>query len=237
LCLASETLPSSRFRRLTMLLAIDTATQTTGVCLADGARVIAEHVWHSGRYHTVELAPEVAMLLQRNQVALEDLEAVAVASGPGSYTGLRIGMALAKGIVLARRIPLVGVPTLDILAAAQPPSDSRLLALIAAGRGRFAAVWYKWGARGWRAKSGPENVGWDELISRLDQPCVVCGELDASQRSKLEKMGQVGLAPPALSLRRPSFLAEVARAQLRVGKGPDAAALAPIYLGDVEAAP
>ncbi len=106
-----------------MLLAIDTATHATGVCLADRAQVLAEHVWHSGRYHTVELAPEVAVLLQRNQVALTDLEAVAVASGPGSYTGLRIGMALAKGIALALRIPLIGVPTLDILAAGQPEAE------------------------------------------------------------------------------------------------------------------
>ncbi len=109
-----------------MLLAIDTATRATGVCLANGAQILAEHIWHSERYHTVELAPEVAVLLQRNHVDLNDLEAVAVASGPGSYTGLRIGMALAKGIALAQRIPLIGVPTLDILAAAQPAADFAL---------------------------------------------------------------------------------------------------------------
>jgi tRNA threonylcarbamoyladenosine biosynthesis protein TsaB len=217
-----------------MLLAIDTATHATGVCLADGAQVLAEHIWHSGRYHTVELAPEVAVLLQRNHVDLSDLEAVAVASGPGSYTGLRIGMALAKGIALAQRIPLIGVPTLDILAAAQPAADSPLLALIVAGRGRFAAVWYKWGAQGWKADSDPENWGWDELVSHLDQPSIVCGELDASQRTKLNKMSQVTLASPAMSVRRPGFLAELAFKRLKAGKLPETAKLTPTYLGDVE---
>jgi len=217
-----------------MLLAIDTATRATGVCLANGAQILAEHIWHSERYHTVELAPEVAVLLQRNHVDLNDLEAVAVASGPGSYTGLRIGMALAKGIALAQRIPLIGVPTLDILAAAQPAADSRLLTLIVAGRGRFAAVWYKWGAQRWKADSDPENWGWDELVSHLDQPSVVCGELDASQRTKLHKMSQVTLASPAMSVRRPGFLAELAFKRLKAGKLPEAAMLTPTYLGDVE---
>jgi tRNA threonylcarbamoyladenosine biosynthesis protein TsaB len=216
-----------------MLLAIDTATQATGVCLANSAQVLAEHIWHSGRHHTVELAPEVAVLLQRNHVNMADLEAVAVASGPGSYTGLRIGMALAKGIALAQRIPLVGVPTLDILSAAQPAADSDLLAVIVAGRGRFAAVWYKWSAHGWKAASDPENWGWDDLVSRLDRPSVVCGELDASQRAKLGKISQVSLASPAMSVRRPGFLAELAFKRLKLGKVPDAANLTPTYLGDV----
>jgi len=217
-----------------MLLAIDTATRATGVCLANGAQILAEHIWHSERYHTVELAPEVAVLLQRNHVDLNDLEAVAVASGPGSYTGLRIGMALAKGIALAQRIPLIGVPTLDILAAAQPAADLRLLTLIVAGRERFAAVWYKWGAQRWNADSDPENWGWDELVSHLDQPSLVCGELDASQRTKLHKMSQVTLASPAMSVRRPGFLAELAFKRLKAGKLPETAILTPTYLGDVE---
>jgi tRNA threonylcarbamoyladenosine biosynthesis protein TsaB len=217
-----------------MLLAIDTATRATGVCLANGAQILAEHIWHSERYHTVELAPEVAVLLQRNHVDLNDLEAVAVASGPGSYTGLRIGMALAKGIALAQRIPLIGVPTLDILAAAQPAADLRLLTLIVAGRERFAAVWYKWGAQRWNADSDPENWGWDELVSHLDQPSLVCGELDASQRTELHKMSQVTLASPAMSVRRPGFLAELAFKRLKAGKLPETAILTPTYLGDVE---
>jgi tRNA threonylcarbamoyladenosine biosynthesis protein TsaB len=219
-----------------MLLAIDTATRATGVGLADGSQVIAEHIWHSDRYHTVELAPEVALILQRNHIQMTDLEAVAVASGPGSYTGLRIGMALAKGIALAQRIPLVGIPTLDVLAAAQPEADTPLLAVIGAGRGRLASVWYKWGARGWQSASDPENWDWEALVSHLDHPCVICGELDASQRSKLKKMDQVVVATPAMSVRRPSFLAELAFTRLRKGKTPDAASLTPTYLGELEMA-
>lgn len=220
-----------------MLLAIDTATQTTGVCLEDGEAIVAEHVWRSERYHTVELAPEVALILQRNQVAIEELEAVAVASGPGSYTGLRIGMALAKGIALARHIPLVGVPTLDILARAQPPCEERMLALIQAGRGRYAGVWYKWGASAWKADGKPVGLSWDELVAAFESPAFVSGELGEKERQRLSKISGVTLADPALSLRRPSYLAEIARARLRSKKKEaDPASLVPTYLGDLTAA-
>jgi tRNA threonylcarbamoyladenosine biosynthesis protein TsaB len=218
-----------------VLLAIDTASHMVGIGLDDGAQVVAEHVWQSGRYHTVELAPEVARLLHQTGQAASNLEAVAVASGPGSYTGLRIGMALAKGLALARRIPLVGVPTLDILAAGQPPSDAPLMALMAAGRERFAAAWYKWGPRGWRVDGGLENLDWDGLLAKLDPPCQVCGEFSATQRTLLSKIDQVDVASPALCVRRPSLLGQLARRRLKSGRPPDPAKLTPTYLGEVEA--
>lgn len=218
-----------------MLLAIDTASSVVGIALDDGAQVIVEHIWHSDRYHTVELAPEVAQLLKQYALTAGDLEAVAVASGPGSYTGLRIGMALAKGLALARRIPLVGVPTLDILAAGQPASDAPLVALLAAGRQRFAAAWYKWGPRGWRAEAGPENLNWDGLLSKLEAPCQVCGEFNAVQRTWLSKMERVEVASPAMCVRRPSILGQLGRRRLKSGRPPDPARLAPTYLGEVKA--
>jgi tRNA threonylcarbamoyladenosine biosynthesis protein TsaB len=218
-----------------VLLAIDTASHMVGIGLDDGVQVVAEHIWQSERYHTVELAPEVARLLHQAGLEVSDLDAVAVASGPGSYTGLRIGMALAKGLALARRIPLVGVPTLDILAAGQPSANVPLLALMAAGRQRFAAAWYKWSARGWKADGEPENLDWDALLAKLDPPCQVCGEFSADQRTRLSKMDQVMVASPAMCVRRPSLLGQLARRRLKSGRPPDPATLAPTYLGEVKA--
>ena len=74
---------------------------------------------------------------------MDDIEAVSVAVGPGSFTALRVGLALAKGIALSRNIPLVGVPTLDVLAAGQPTCALPLGAILRAGRGRIALGWYK----------------------------------------------------------------------------------------------
>jgi tRNA threonylcarbamoyladenosine biosynthesis protein TsaB len=136
-----------------MLLAVDSSTQTMGLALFDGAQVVGEMIWQTHNRHTVELAPAVDELLKRCEVKAEQMQAVAVALGPGSFTSLRIGLALAKGLALALNIPIVGVPTLDILVAAQQLRDIPLAAVLQAGRNRLAVGWYgatrgRWQAQG-----------------------------------------------------------------------------------------
>ena len=108
-----------------MLIAIDTSTRQMGVALFDGVQILSEMTWQSQQYHTVELAPTVAALMERAEISMSELDVVAVALGPGSFTGLRIGISLAKGMALAGRLAIVGIPTLDILAAAQPGRGRR----------------------------------------------------------------------------------------------------------------
>ena len=74
-----------------MLLAIDTATSKIGIALYDGVEVLHEAVWLSPYRHTVELAPAIEEALQHTSLSMDDLEAIGLAIGPGSYTGLRIG--------------------------------------------------------------------------------------------------------------------------------------------------
>lgn len=126
-----------------ILLAIDTSTRNVGLALFDGTQVLAEYTWNSADHHTVELAPAVQDLLTRVHVNFGSIRAIGVALGPGSFTGLRIGLAFAKGIALALKIPVIGIPSLDILAAAQPPFHIPLAAVLRAGRGRLAVGWYQ----------------------------------------------------------------------------------------------
>ena len=137
-----------------MLLAIDTSTSWTGLALYDGTNVLGELCWTTRNHHTVELAPAVSRLLQQNGLSANKIECIGVALGPGSFTSLRIGLALAKGMALSLKIPLVGVPTLDFLAAAQPICDLPLAALLQAGRGRLALVWYAAQNGRWQAQGG-----------------------------------------------------------------------------------
>ena len=78
-----------------MLLAIDTATDCVALALGDGAVILAEHNWMCANNHTVELTPQVNRMLRTEGVGADSLEAVAVGIGPGSFTGLRIGLAFA----------------------------------------------------------------------------------------------------------------------------------------------
>jgi tRNA threonylcarbamoyladenosine biosynthesis protein TsaB len=213
-----------------VLLAIDTATRVIGIALHNGGEILAEHVWHSKDHHTVQLAPEVALTLRKANLSTSGLTAVAVASGPGSYTGLRIGMALAKGIALAHNLSMIGVPTLDILAHSQPRLEEPMFALIQAGRGRIAGVWYRWANEGWVSQSEPVSMTWDELMQGLEGKVYLCGEIGSARRNELREVDGVTLPPPAQNVRRPGYLAEIAWSRLRTKKTDDPITLAPIYL-------
>jgi tRNA threonylcarbamoyladenosine biosynthesis protein TsaB len=214
-----------------MLLAIDTSTAQVGLALYDGTQVIGELFWHSQAHHTEELAPALAGLLARVGVTMDSLRALGVATGPGSFTSLRVGLAFVKGLSLARHLPLVGIPTLDVVAACVPLSDRRLAAVLHSGRGRLALVWYRAAENGWQAEGPARVTTADELARKIRQKVVVCGELNAEERSRLmRKYRNVVLASPAQCVRRPGVLAELAWDRWQGGKVDAPASLAPIYL-------
>ena len=105
-----------------MILAIDTSTQWMGIALLQDAQILYEKVWRTKRRHTVELAPAIQEAVQDCGLQIKELEAIGVALGPGSFTSLRIGLAVAKGLALTQRAPVIGIPSLDITAA---DGDSR----------------------------------------------------------------------------------------------------------------
>jgi len=219
-----------------VLLAIDTSTRTVGVALYDGHQVLSESVWTSSDHHTIELAPAITDLLAHSHVDIRSLCGIGVALGPGSFTGLRIGLALAKGIALVQHIPLIGIPTLDILAIAQEAMDIPMAAVLRAGRGKLAVGWYQLGA------DENENLTWQnnltieiltpmDLSQRIQSPTLICGELTEEERRLfIRKRKNVILASPASCLRRPSFLAELAWNRYLNGKLDDPGTITPHYL-------
>ena len=218
-----------------MLLAIDTSTSQIGLALYDGAQVISEYAWRSSQRHTVELAPAILELLTRCGLTMEDVHAVGVALGPGSFTSLRVGLSLAKGLSLSRHLPLIGIPTLDILAAAQPASKLSLAILIQAGRSRYALGCYKHSKKGWQASDPARVITIKAWIDEIKSLTSVCGELTSEDRHQLEENKNVQLVSPAQSVRRPAVLAELAWARWQAGEADDEATLAPIYLHTAEA--
>jgi tRNA threonylcarbamoyladenosine biosynthesis protein TsaB len=213
-----------------MLLAVDTSTAQVGLAIYDGSQVISEYAWRSSQRHTVELAPAVSELLARCGLTMENIRGLGVALGPGSFTSLRVGLSLVKGIALARGLPLVGIPTLDILASAQPASKLPLVALIQAGRGRLAVGWYKNSRKGWQAQGAARVMTFERLMEEVQKPAIVCGELTAEEYRELKEKTDVHLASPAQSVRRPAILAELAWENTLAGNIDDAATLSPIYL-------
>lgn len=217
-----------------MILAIDTATKWTGLALYDGRSLLAETGWHSTHTHTVELAPSVADLFRRIGIKATDLAAVAVAIGPGSYTGLRIGLGFAKGLAIANQTRLIGVPTLDIVAASQPYSEGQLVAIAEAGRSRVCAGFYQWrGKKGWQSQEQPVIECWPELLDSLDGPATFAGEINPAAAKLIRSAGKsFQIADAADATRRAGYLAAIGWQRLRRGWVDDPASLAPIYLRD-----
>ena len=213
-----------------MILAIDTATRWLGLALHDGTAVLAEQGWRAFQTQTVELTPAIGAMLTRAGITAVDLKGIAVAIGPGSYTGLRVGLAVAKGIALANRTPLVGVSTLDIIATATGPYDAQLLIAAEAGRSRVCAAIYQWHQRhGWQVTDDPIIEAWPALLAQLNRPTVAVGEITADAAKLIRKSGHQ-VAPAAAAVRRAGYLAEIGWQRLRKNKADLASTLAPIYL-------
>jgi tRNA threonylcarbamoyladenosine biosynthesis protein TsaB len=215
-----------------LLLAIDTATRFAGLALYDGETVRSEASWLSQNNHSVELMPALTRMLEQQRVGAQDLGAVAVAIGPGSFTGLRIGLSVAKGLVQAQDIPILGIPTLDILASHHAQQRRPIWAVIQAGRGRYCSALYRRRRGHWRQDGELRLTTLEDLVELLAGRCLVCGELNRAQIDYASEHtdADVEFASPALSVRRPACLAGLAWKRFQRGESDELATLSPIYL-------
>jgi len=214
-----------------VLLAVDTSTSWISLALYNGSFVRYETTWQSQYHHTVELAPAIKQLFERTGSNPKCLIGCAVAIGPGSFTSLRIGLAVVKGLSLTLNIPVVGVPSLDVIAAAQPLDDKPMLAVLQAGRTRLAYATYRVESGAWQPQEVPSVIDAEDLVKTIDAPTLICGELSEEARLILGRRWKNALiASPARCLRRAGFLAEIGWERVMNNQTDDPASLAPIYL-------
>ena len=214
-----------------MILAIDTSTQWMGLALFDGWQIIYEKIWRTSRRHTVELVPAIQTAMTETGLEAKALKAVGIALGPGSFTSLRIGLAVAKGLSLSLRIPVIGIPSLDVTANGLALSDKPMMAMLKAGRERLAVQRYHPKDNAWAAEGEIFMASALELEDMITSPTILIGEIDQDERRILERRWRNALiATPAENSRRPSILAQLAWKRLETGQVDDTASLAPIYL-------
>jgi tRNA threonylcarbamoyladenosine biosynthesis protein TsaB len=217
-----------------LLLAVDTSTKMASAALYDGVNVRAEVTWEAPRRHTVELAPQVVKMLSRLETDASALTGLAVALGPGSFTGLRVGLALVKGLALAQAIPLVGVPTLDVAVYPVCHRRATLYAALQAGRGRICVAPYRWRRGRWRCVGELTITTWKALATEVEGGAIFCGEIDAGGLEALaSRTAKTTIASPAQRLRRAGYLAELGWERVARGEQDDPATLQPIYLHTV----
>lgn len=215
-----------------MELAIDTSSETASIALAEKGEVRAELTWHCGRNHTAELMPNLTHLLSQAKASLETLSGVIVARGPGSFNGLRAGMATAKGLAFALSIPLIGIGTLEVEALPHATRGLPICSLFDAGRGEVAAALFH-AKRGKLIKIQEEHITTLEaLCPQITRRTLFCGRITAEMSSQIEKL--LGRRALVLRggpfLRRAGFLAALGWRRLERGDHDDPATLQPLYL-------
>lgn len=214
-----------------MILAIDTSTHVISIALF-GTDVQVEHTWVAEQRHTTQLIPEVQHMLGRIGVPVNNLKGVAVALGPGSFNGLRVGLSVAKGLCFALGIPIVGVGTLSALAYQYAITHKPIRPITDAGRGEFNTALYTLRGNDWVEVEAPNVAGIDEIKRRINEPTFVCGDIRKEPVAHLRREFGQQIAMPNFAgvLRRAGYLAELGAKKLHAGKADDPVSLQPIYL-------
>jgi tRNA threonylcarbamoyladenosine biosynthesis protein TsaB len=216
-----------------LLVAIDTSTRFAGLALFDGETVLSESYWRSHRNQSVELMPQLVRMLEQQRIGEQEICAVAVALGPGSFTGLRIGVSVGKGLALARDVPILGVPTLDAIAFQHAEQRRHTIwAAIHAGRGRLCVARYERRRARWRQHGQIHLTTLDGFVALISQRCLVTGELSQRESEYIADHADqdVKFTIPSQSMRRPSCIAELAWRRFTRGESDDLATLSPIYI-------
>ena len=221
------------------ILAIDTASSVSSVAVASEGKLQAEVTVEAGRTHSETLLSHIEGALSFAGVERSALTGVAVSIGPGSFTGLRIGLATAKAIAYGLGIPLVGVSTLAALALAVPVSDVHTLALMDAQKGNAYAGLYEW-RDGSLHEVRPVRVAplAEAIAEAADRgkPVLLTGELAVKKRARLGNLpDNVTLAPAHLLTARASHVAWLGIARLAAGERDDPMTLEPFYIRRSEA--
>ncbi len=213
------------------LLAIETATQQLGVAVWDGGRVLSSYELLAEYPHAVELPGAVKRVLEAAHLRLNQLEAIAIDLGPGSFTGLRIGMAFAKALAFTQQRPLVGVASLDVLAAQLVRTHATVVPILDAKRQNVYAAFYR------IEEEAPVRQG-DYLLApiqgvleRVSGPTLFVGDACPLYREQISaKLPAAQFAPADCWWPRVGALARLAAARLAKGQGDDPAAVVPLYL-------
>lgn len=209
-------------------LSLDTASDIASIALSREGRLLAELTWHCGRDHSRQLLPAVEGLLGRHDATKDDLTALSVCIGPGSYAGLRAGVSTAKGLAFALELPLAGVGRLEIEAYAFAGTGAPVVAVHRAGRSELAWAAYV-ADPNWRELTPPRLSPSEALLEALPASSLVTGEVDEALAAALAERGH-RLVRGAATLRRAALLAELGWLRLQAGEAVDAKALAPLYL-------
>ena len=221
------------------ILAIDTATQVSSVAVASVDKLAAELTMQAKLTHSETLMPHIKEVLRMANVRKENLEGIAVSIGPGSFTGLRIGLAAAKAMAYALNLPIVGVSTLKALAFHYPVPGIRIVSLLDAQKGNAYRESYEWEHGELRIVNPVEVLPIAEILAECAESgreVVVLGDIAARRiRGKVDLPSNVSVAPAHLVMPRSACVAMLGLQEFAAGHADNVMNMEPVYIRRSEA--
>jgi tRNA threonylcarbamoyladenosine biosynthesis protein TsaB len=219
-----------------LILSIETSTGCGSIALTRGERLLAEATAQPEVTHSRRLLGTVSWLMQAAGVVWSDLDGIAVSLGPGSFTGLRIGMAAAKGLAMAAGVPLLGVETLDALALSCSAVTERICPVLDARKQEVYAAMYQPGQDGYPLRLTDDQALRPEiLVNMIDRPTVLAGPAVAVYGELFKENTFIRVLPAPLAHPRGLYVGLLACRQLAAGRELDSATAAPKYVRASEA--
>lgn len=242
------------------LLALDTSTRYASIALlsegedAGTSGDYGEYTWYTGNNHNVDILEYMQRLLDESDVTLQDLDGICVATGPGSFNGVRVAVATAKALAFTLQKPLLGISTLDVIAAQQRHTSHLVCALLEAGRGDLYAACYRFEPQvddnamldlallrqgeylmlppAQVAEHAASLLSFETNTSQEGENVLFCGEMsDASRKALRDALPEQSLfVSKNQSMRHASVLALLGWQRLQTGQTDDPMLLEPLYL-------
>lgn len=195
-------------------LTIDTTTKVTAVSLAEDGRLIAECFLHTSKTHSERIIPMLDQLLNAASWTLQELELIGVVRGPGSFTGIRIGIATAQGLAQVLKLPLLAVLSLDALAWAGLGRSEDIVPILDARKNEWYTARYRWtkGSEKAECLTLPQAIPtalWLEHLRGLDRQICFVGDAAAKSKTQIEEVleERAVILPEYVSLPRGAYAA------------------------------
>ncbi len=217
------------------IIAIDASAVAGSVAYSVGGQLVGEYYVCHKLTHSQTIMPMLEHLQKMIGIEMEEVDAIAVTSGPGSFTGIRIGVSTAKAMAMALNVPIIGLPTLDVMAHNVFFTDAIICPIMDARRSQVYTAYYEWEAEKLVRKSDYLNIPMEELLDQLDElgkKVIFVGDGIPVFKERIEsRLGvRAGYVPAFLEMQRAGTLAYLAGEAYKAGEVCDPDTFVPMYL-------
>lgn len=196
------------------ILGIDTSTMAASVAVLEDDKLICEYTVNTKKTHSQKLMPMIENMLNLSEIDITEIDAIAICIGPGSFTGLRIGMATAKAMAHVNNVPIIGVNSLEMLSANMDLCDKKICAILDAQRNQVYTAKYILEDSKMKELGEIDIVPIDILLEEIEnsnEQWIILGEAAYKYKNKIENISNVTIACPGNNITRASSLCFVAR--------------------------